>query len=67
MTLKQLGVADLSRDEEDLEIAEDPQLLEAELERPKYRPGYIQFLKSPQHDLELFLDQLDSERRSRGI
>lgn len=63
MTLKQLGVKDLPRYDEDLEIAEDLQLLEVELERPKYRPGYKQYLKSPKRNLELFLDKLDDERR----
>lgn len=48
------------REQEELEIAEDLQSLEI-----KYRPGYKAYLKSPQHDLELFLDRLDNERRAR--
>ncbi len=48
---------------EELEIAEDLQSLELESIRPGYRPGYKQYLQSPEHRLEQFLDQLESERR----
>lgn len=54
----------LTKQDEDFEIAEDLQLLELEMAPKRYRPGYRQYLKSPEHDLELFLDKLDAERRA---
>lgn len=49
------------RELEELSISEDLQSLDGQ----RYRRGYRQYLKSPQHDIETFLDRLDEERRRR--
>lgn len=46
--------------QEDLEIAQDLQNLDTTM---RYRPGYKLYLKSSKHNLDLFLDSLDAERR----
>jgi len=53
---------------EELEMAEDLLMLQIEetLPLPRARPGYKRYIDSPEHKLELFLDDLDAERRRRG-
>lgn len=51
------------RELEEISISEDLQLLETDFGQSQYRRGYQQYLKSPQHDIEMFLDQLESARR----